>query len=67
MMSKINSKIRPQNIKYMKKSFNFDGRCKKDIWFSGFGFISIIGKAKIELTTISGTEVFETDGIIRKM
>ena len=56
-----------KNIKYMKKSFNFDGRCKKDIWFSGFGFISIIGKAKIELTTISGTEVFETDGIIRKM
>ncbi len=55
------------NIKYMKKSFSFDGRNKKDIWFSGFGFISIIGKAKLDVITISGTEVFETDGIIRKM
>ena len=56
-----------ENIKYYTKSFSFDGRIKKDIWFSGFGFASIIGKAKIDVTTILGTEVFETDGIIRKM
>lgn len=55
------------NIKYYKKSFNLDGRIKKDIWFSGFGFMTIIGKSKLDVTTISGTEVFETDGIIRKM
>lgn len=52
------------NIKYYKKSFNLDGRIKKDIWFSGFGFMTIIGKSKLDVTTISGTEVFETDGII---
>lgn len=55
------------NIKYYKKSFNLDGRIKKDIWFSGFGFMTIIGKSKLDVTTISETEVFETDGIIRKM
>ena len=54
-------------IKYKTEEFKLNQFEKTNIWFSGFGFISIIGKAKLDVTTISGTEVFETDGIIRKM
>ena len=42
----------------------FDGIKKKDIWFSGFGFVEVKGKAKLKITYPNKTEVFITDAII---
>lgn len=55
-----------KNIKYKTEIIKINGNNKKDIWFSGFGFVSIIGKCEIKLTYIEGTEVYLTDGIIGK-
>lgn len=55
------------NIKYISKYLEFDGNKKMDIWFSGFGFISIIGKCKCKVTYIDKTEVYVTNAIIGKM
>lgn len=51
-------------IKYKTENYVFDGIKKKDIWFSGFGFVSIKGECKIKLTYIDNTEVFITNAII---
>ena len=52
------------NIKYKTEIIELDGRKKKDIWFSGFGFVSIKGKAKVKITYPEKTEVYLTDAII---
>ena len=51
-------------LSYREEIFELDGKRKKDIWFSGFGFISIKGKCRIRVKYLDKTEVFITDGII---
>lgn len=51
-------------IKYNTICFNLDGKEKKDIWFSGFGFVTIIGKCNINVKYIDGSEVFLLNAII---
>lgn len=51
-------------IEYKSKEFIFDGKRKKDIWFSGFGFVSIIGSCKCKVIYLDKTEVFVSNGII---
>lgn len=53
-----------KSLKYISKELKFDGKRKKDIWFSGFGFVSIIGACKVKVTYIDNTEVYVTNGII---
>lgn len=53
-----------KNISFDEKEIKFDGKKKKTIWFSGFGFISIIGKCKVKVRYIKGTEVLITNAII---
>ena len=53
-----------KNIKYEKKEFILDGKVKKNVWFSGFGFVEIMGKTKITVKIFEGTEVYITDAII---
>lgn len=53
-----------EKLKYKSKDLIFDGKRKKDIWFSGFGFISIVGACKCKITYIDKTEVYVTNGII---
>ena len=43
---------------------NIDGKFKKDLWFSGFGFISIKGKCTIKVKVLENTEVYVTNAII---
>ncbi len=52
------------NIKYKDEEYHFDGMKKKNIWFSGFGFVTIIGKCKVNVKLIDKTEVYITDAII---
>lgn len=52
------------NLKYTEAVYEFDGAKKKDIWFSGFGFISIVGKCTITVKYLENTEVYITDAII---
>lgn len=52
------------SIEYDYIDFILDGSKKKDICFSGFGFISIIGKCKAKVKYIKNTEVFVVDSII---
>lgn len=52
------------NLKYKSKDIILDGKKKKDVWFSGFGFVSIIGACKLKVTYLDNTEVFVTNGII---
>ncbi|MBQ7642247.1 MAG: ribosome biogenesis GTPase YqeH [Acholeplasmatales bacterium] len=52
------------NIKYDTKIIELDGIKKKDIWFSGFGFVSVKGKTKVKITYPNKTEVFVTNAII---
>ena len=52
-----------KNIKYKSKTFKLDGAKKRSIWFSGFGFISIIGKCDIKVTYIDKSEVYITNAI----
>ncbi len=49
------------NIKYVKKNFLISN--KKDIWFSGFGFVQIIGDTNVTVKYIKNTEVYLTDVI----
>ncbi|MGM9969370.1 MAG: ribosome biogenesis GTPase YqeH [Anaeroplasma sp.] len=51
-------------IKYQYVEYEFDGLKKKDIWFSGFGFVSIKGKCKVVVKYPINTEVFVADAII---
>ncbi len=53
-----------KNINYVEKEIIFDGVKKKSIWFSGFGFITILGKCKVKVRYIEGTEVLITNAII---
>lgn len=52
------------NITYKEEEYSFDGTKKKNIWFSGFGFVTIIGSCKVKVRMISQTEVYITDAII---
>ena len=52
------------NIKYKDINIKLDGLNKKDIWFSGFGFIEIIGKCELNIKVIENTEVYVTNAII---
>lgn len=51
-----------KNIEYETITFHICG--KKDIWFSGFGFVQIIGDTKVEVKYIKNTEVYITDAIL---
>ncbi len=51
------------NIQYEEMEIEV-GNNKTNIWFSGFGFAEIIGKCKITVKYIKGTEVYITDAII---
>ena len=50
------------SIKYDSVVYNING--KKDIWFSGFGFVQINGNCKVIVKHVSGTEVYLTNAII---
>ncbi len=52
------------NIEYKDINIKLDGKDKKDIWFSGFGFVEIIGKCDIDIKVIKNTEVYVTNAII---
>lgn len=52
------------NIKYKTEIIELDGKKKMDIWFSGFGFVSVKGKTKIKVTYPEKTEVYLTNAII---
>ena len=56
-----------ENIKYTSIIKDFDGSRKMDIWFSGFGFVSIIGKCRTKITYLDKTEVYITNAIIGSM
>ncbi len=56
--------IEKDNIKYKSEIIELNGNKKQDIWFSGFGFVSVKGKAKIKVTYPEKTEVFVTNAII---
>lgn len=51
-----------KNIEYEERKFFIEG--KKDLWFSGFGFVQIIGKASVSVKYIKNTEVYLTNAII---
>ena len=51
------------NIKYLNLKVEVTDK-KTNIWFSGFGFAEIIGKANVNVKYIEGTEVYVTDAII---
>ncbi|MDE7161252.1 MAG: 50S ribosome-binding GTPase, partial [Anaeroplasmataceae bacterium] len=50
------------SLKYQKYHFTISG--KKDIWFSGFGFVQISGNTTIEIECIENTEVYLTNAIL---
>ena len=52
------------NLKYVSKVLEFNNDKKMDVWFSGFGFVSIKGKCKCKVTYLEGTEVYVTNSII---
>ena len=43
---------------------HLDGKKKRDIWFSGFGFVSIKGECDIDCKVLESTEVYFTNAII---
>ena len=51
-----------ESIKYTNIVYNING--KKDIWFSGFGFVQINGNAKVKVKHLDQTEVYLTNAII---
>ena len=54
------------NIKYKNINIKLDGNKKMAIWFSGFGFVEVIGKCDIDIKVIENTEVYVTNAIIGK-
>ena len=52
------------NMKYKEIFVRLDGKKKRDVWFSGFGFISIKGACDIKVKVLESTEVYFTDAII---
>ena len=53
-----------KSIKYVNKTVKLDGLKKKSIWFSGFGFVSVIGKCEVDVKYIKESEVYITNAII---
>ncbi|MBQ9124713.1 MAG: ribosome biogenesis GTPase YqeH [Acholeplasmatales bacterium] len=53
-----------KNLKYTDMNINLDGRAKQNIWFSGFGFVSVIGECECKVKYLDKTEVYVTDAII---
>jgi ribosome biogenesis GTPase A len=53
-----------EKLQYKELDFKFDGKSKKDIWFSGFGFVSVKGKANVKVRVLDKTEVYVTNAII---
>lgn len=51
------------SISYKEEEFDFKSE-KRDIWFSGFGFVQISGACHVKLKTISETEVYITNAIV---
>ena len=51
-------------MKYKEIFVRLDGKKKRDVWFSGFGFISIKGACDIKVKVLESTEVYFTDAII---
>ena len=52
------------NLEYIDINFEFNDNNKRSVWFSGFGFVDVIGKCKLKIKIIKGTEVYITDAII---
>ncbi len=52
------------NIEYKTLYFTLDGKKKRNIWFSGFGFVAISGACEIEVKVLKNTEVYFTNAII---
>ena len=50
------------DVKYINDNYKISG--KKDLWFSGFGFVQIIGNCEISLKRLDKTEVYLTSAII---
>ena len=51
-------------MKYKTLFVHLDGKRKRDVWFSGFGFVSVIGECDIEVKVLESTEVYFTNAII---
>ena len=51
-----------ENVKYTNIVYNING--KKDIWFSGFGFVQINGNCKVLVKHLDKTEVYLTNAIV---
>ena len=51
-------------MKYKTIFVHLDGKKKRDIWFSGFGFVSIKGECDIDCKVLESTEVYFTNAII---
>lgn len=49
-------------LEYQKQNFVIHG--KKDIWFSGFGFVQISGDTSVEVISLKNTEVYLTNAIL---
>lgn len=52
-----------ENIKYETAHIKLDGKKKKTIWFSGFGFVSIVGKCELDIKYVYGTDIYITNAI----
>ncbi len=50
------------SMEYQTQELDIHG--KKDIWFSGFGFVQISGVAKVRIQWIKNTEVYITNAIL---
>lgn len=57
-------KSEKEHLKYKEIFVKLDGKKKRDVWFSGFGFVSIKGACEIKVNVIDSTEVYFTDAII---
>ncbi len=52
-----------KNIEYEIKNIKLDGIKKKTIWFSGFGFVSVVGKCELEIKYVKNTDIYITNSI----
>lgn len=51
-------------LEYRTLYIHLDGKKKRNIWFSGFGFVAISGACNVEIKVLKTTEVYFTDAII---
>lgn len=51
-------------LKYYSETLNFDGLKRYDLVLSGLGFITIVSKCKIKITTIEGVLIYTREALI---